>query len=287
MGKPENDDHAHGEVMRAREKYAAEWSRNAARFARDGHYRWMAGFVPGGSLVLEIGPGDGSGTSALLDRGLAVIALEENPACLDRAQALLQASARQIVRHCLAAQSVGNAGPGPWPAVPGPGGAMLVEGDLLDDDALNAFPAGFGTVVCWLAGTYAERAQSNIVRALSVSSPDQYRLAVHERVFGLARRLLPAGGIVHLVDRCVLAADDTGAPAGSPRWLAGARDAYASLAASYGFAVSTITLREYSEPQGEDGPAVELTRSKFRHDSAGARMAFISVVFVQNPVSRY
>lgn len=279
------DDGGFADVARARDKYASEWSQNAAKFARDGHYDWMSGFVCEAGVVLEIGLGDGSSTSALLARALAVVGVDENAACLERAEARLRADGRSVTRAKpgIASNELKSPGTdsGVWPVEPVAGSALLICGDLLDDTVLTAWlrqGSRFGAVVCWLMGTYAERSRHDIVRRLSVRSPDQYRLVVQDRILGLARAVLRPGGIVHFVDRCVLVSDDLDVPPGSPRWLARARDAYAALGAPWGFEVHAIAVREYAEPGNENGTAVGLTRSQLGHDPMVARTAFISVV---------
>ena len=63
--------------------YARNWSGgNAAQFEAGGGHTWMAEQVPEGSLVFELGTGDGRGTVALLRRGCTVISIDENPQCL-------------------------------------------------------------------------------------------------------------------------------------------------------------------------------------------------------------
>lgn len=70
-----------------REQYARDWSRgHAERLSADGHYSWMAAFLAGRNLLLEIGTGDGSGTLALVGNGAVVVSIEKNPYCLEMAK---------------------------------------------------------------------------------------------------------------------------------------------------------------------------------------------------------
>jgi hypothetical protein len=60
-----------------RETYAKNWSEgHATPFTTDGHFQWMADFVKGRFLVLEIGTGDGAGTLALCANGSTVVSVD-------------------------------------------------------------------------------------------------------------------------------------------------------------------------------------------------------------------
>lgn len=275
-------------LTHGRRRYAEEWSGNATTFARDGHYAWMAALLEGHDPILEIGPGNGCGTIALAARGHAVVAVEENPDCLERTHAGLVAAGFDVARErreVLDAEPEGYAVRYGKPASALPQrGALLLEGDVLNDPALESWLIGnglFGAIACWLMGTYFERTQNAGIKGLSITSPDNYRLRVHEKLFQLAGRVLRDKGIVHIVDRSLLVPDDTGAQPGSAPWLARARAAYDALARPHAFKVTALDLRQYVEPPVDAGPSIRMSRSLSGADPEVSPKAFLSVRFAR------
>lgn len=275
-------------LVRGRQRYAEEWSGNAKTFARDGHYSWMAALLDGHDPILDVGPGNGCGTVALIARGHTVVAVEENPDCLDRAHAELIAAGIDVAherRGVLGAASEGYAVEYGMPASTMPQrGALLLEGDVLNDSALESWlndHGPFGAVACWLLGTYFERTGNAGLKQLSIAGPDSYRLQVHEKLFRLAGRVLRDDGVVHLVDRSVLVPDDMGSQPGSAPWLAQARAAYEAMARPFGFQSSSLDLREYVEPPPEAGPSIRMSHSLNGADPEVSPKAFLSVRFAR------
>jgi hypothetical protein len=275
-------------LARGRRRYAEEWSGNATTFARDGHYAWMAALLEGHDPILEIGPGNGCGTVALVTCGHAVVAVDENPDCLDRTHAGLVAATFDVVRERRELLDTERGGytvryGTPASAVP-KRGALLLDGDVLNDPELESWLIAhrpFGAVACWLMGTYFERTQNTRLKELSIASPDNYRMRVHEKVFQLAGRVLRDDGIVHVVDRTLLVPDDTGARPGSAPWLARARATYDELARPHAFGVTALDLREYVEPSADAGPSIRMSRSLSGVDPEVSPKAFLSVRFAR------
>jgi methylase of polypeptide subunit release factors len=64
-------------------KYAREWNNDATYFFESGFYQWMEEQIRTQHYVLEIGCGTGASTEVLLSNSHKVIAIEENPSCLE------------------------------------------------------------------------------------------------------------------------------------------------------------------------------------------------------------
>ena len=183
--------------------YARNWSEgHATPFSADGHYQWMAEFVKGRSIVLEIGTGDGAGTLALCANGSVVVSVDKNPFCLDLAHQKIKDAgvpvnyeprgkfvANDEKSYEIVFTKVNSAIPA--------SGALLLGGDLMTDEELGKWlfaNRGFDAIVCWNIGTF----QLNTTLARSET---EYRLKVQNRVYEMAEHLLKRGGILHIVDR--------------------------------------------------------------------------------------
>lgn len=150
------------------------WEDEGAAYARRGDYDWMASLVPG-RRVLEIGCGVGFGTEALAKRGLAVLALDSLPECLD------------VTRGRAAGQEV-----------------SFLQGEVtgLSAEARAAIDAfAPDTVVCWLMGAPAEVTGAS--EADAGQAVAAYREKVHRAVAELAGTL-PGVRWLHLVDRTAI-----------------------------------------------------------------------------------
>lgn len=156
-------------------EFMAYWEAEGQAYVRRGDYDWMAGLIPG-QRVLEIGCGVGYSTAALLDRGLAVLAIDALP-------------------ECLAATGQRATGQGP----------TLLQADLADlnatqRDTITIFQPD--TVACWLMGAPAE-----ITGATPSEAGQQAVAAYREKMHRLVAELavdLPSVRYLHLVDRTAI-----------------------------------------------------------------------------------
>ena len=160
--------------------FLAYWLQEGESYAKRGDYDWMAALVPG-QRVLEIGCGVGFGTAALAQRGLAVLALDALPECLE------------MTRQRLAAQSATAASELQW---------LQTDLETLDD-AAHAQIAAFvpETVVCWLMGAPAE--QTGATGSEAGQAVAAYRERMH-RIVALLAASLPSVRALHLVDRTAI-----------------------------------------------------------------------------------
>ncbi|WNG45896.1 class I SAM-dependent methyltransferase [Archangium minus] len=196
-----------------RELYAKSWSQHdAAKFAQDAHYAWMASFTAGYDRILEIGTGDGRGTIELLRAGHSVVSIDENPACLHIAQRKIEAAGFAVAVEQRETLQQGNDGYAitykpPTSNMP-VSGALLLEGDLLNDPSLLAWLKGlprFDAVVCWLMGSHRARPFNTALEPLPAGA---YRLRVQNQVYRLADTVLRTGGILHIVDRAEISSSE-------------------------------------------------------------------------------
>jgi len=277
-------------LEQARARYVMEWgSGNAARFLEDGGYAWMAGFLDGCATVLEVGVGNGSSTLALLEAGLTVVGVDENPACLEAAGQLLAANGISVsteLRGCVDSGANQYSINYRVPASPFPDhGCLLLEGDIMEDGSLLDWVESSGRVdalVCWLMGTYQERALNSAVAAKGIRNPASYRSTVQEKICSVAAQLLPDGGIVHIVDRCLLTPGDLGTIPGSQAWLAQCEQAYSERAEGTGLRVESVDFRAYREPEHDNGPSIKLTRSLAGEDPDAFDKAFVSIKLIRS-----
>lgn len=201
------------ELDRERQRYAERWARSAEKFSADGHYDWMASFVGDFPKVLEIGCGDGSSTVALLRNSHTVVAVEENPHCIESAAARLRAEGFPVevdLRETAVSKPDDEAYdlhyvlPSKEPPTRG---ALIIQGDVQNDPMLWAWLARdpkFDAVVCWLMGAHNFR-QLNfgliVDRRQAYQSGMEYRFRVQNWVYARATDWLRTGGVLHIVDR--------------------------------------------------------------------------------------
>ena len=156
-------------------EFMAYWEAEGLAYVRRGDYDWIAALVPG-KRVLEIGCGVGFSTAALLRRGLAVLAVDSLPACLE--------ATRQRA---------------------GEGGLALLEADMavLSEEQIATIAAFEpDTVVCWLMGAPAEVTGATPSEA-GQQAVSAYREKLHRLVAELASRL-PSVRALHLIDRTAI-----------------------------------------------------------------------------------
>lgn len=150
------------------------WEAEGQSYVRRGDYGWMASLVPG-KRVLEVGCGLGFATQALAARGLAVLALDSLPDCLD------------ATRQRVEGQDV-----------------SLLQADVTVLDAaqraqIEAFAPD--AVVCWLMGAPAETTGATSHDAGQAVAA--YREKIHRAVAELAAGLAGVRAL-HLVDRTAM-----------------------------------------------------------------------------------
>lgn len=191
--------------------YAENWSKSdAAHCEASGYYRWMAKFVEGYPLVLEIGTGDGRGTLELARMGHTVVSIDENPLCLKMAFDRLKAAKINVeLEDREAVQTLEQ--PELYqieyapPCHPRPlDGVLLLTGDVMADPALLGWLLEIGpfdAIVCWLIGTHNARSDNIAVAQRHIRSSGEYRLRVQNKTYDLAHQLLRSGGVLHIVDR--------------------------------------------------------------------------------------
>lgn len=205
-------------IEKFQRQYVLEWSGSAQAFDQSGHYAWMASLLEDFVTVVEIGIGDGRSTRALAGAGHAVIALEENPFCIDAAKATLDAAGipctavlrgtRDIneARHEFFVSYARVASPRP-----APGTVLILESDVISDPLLEAWLIQTGTidaVACWLIGTHAGQQRNAPYVRDQVFSVPEYRLRVHRAAYEFAGRVLRTDGVLQIVERAHIAPGD-------------------------------------------------------------------------------
>ncbi len=197
MNLERTSDHQMFNAMR--EKYARDWSfGHAQNLSTNGHYKWMAKFLAGQKLVLEIGAGDGRGTIALVENGSAVVSIEKNPYCFELAKHnLLEAGIPLVTAPRGRVATESSSTPEVFEEtvvaeIPSEG-VLLLGGDIMFDARLHEwlkFNAPFDGIACWNIGSHRLDAESQ-----------NFRLRVQNCVYDLAHEILHSGGTLHIVDR--------------------------------------------------------------------------------------
>jgi len=202
-------------VLVARKVYDRNWQKNAAHYASQGCYEWMASllkpFAP--KRILDIGCGEGSGLLALLSilgsDDMTIISLEENSECIGTTERHLRSRGyeasiifRMHTEPIANQQHVLEAEPG---KLVERSGITLIESDiLLKDDDLFSFLLSvprFDAVTVWLIGTHFARQECENIAPLQIKTSGEYRLRVQNQVYEHADRLLHSGGVLQIVDR--------------------------------------------------------------------------------------
>jgi SAM-dependent methyltransferase len=199
-------------VKEKRREYAKEWALTSRKHEEDGDYAWMASFVEGCDLLLEVGCGSGSATLELAKRGHRVVSVEENPHCIERAASRLREAGVPVEVELRGSLSnFGNSYRDDYAQIEKPlppDGVLLVEGLLGYDDHLTRWllkTCPFDAIVCWLIGGQPAIGVNALLRErASVYYQDSrfhLRFAVQNRLYELADGLLRKDGLLHIVDR--------------------------------------------------------------------------------------
>lgn len=153
------------------------WQKEGEAYYKRGDYDWMASLVPG-RRILEIGCGTGFGTLALAKRGLAVLALDSLPECIEVSRERIKALPNTEI--------------------------VFLRAEVTDlDDAARSTIECFApdTVVCWLMGAPADTTGAGPADAGQAVAA--YREKVHRSVAELAASLTGVLAL-HLIDRTAI-----------------------------------------------------------------------------------
>lgn len=176
-------------------QYASDWALESADYARQGAYEWMASRLAGMGRVLEIGCGSGEGTTALVQQGNRVVAVE------------LNASARSLTLQRLAtAGIVGVVVSSLEAAMQRPEEVVLIESEFLGDVANHPGALALNAIACWNIGAAPGLIASwhgTPVNALPGDAFAGYRGAVQAAAYAMAARTMQQGSQVSVVDRTV------------------------------------------------------------------------------------
>ena len=142
--------------MNEKQKYASEWCNSAEYFLEHKNYANLAIQIKEYDTVLEIGCGTGHSTLALLEAGHRVIAVDQNPCCIELAKKLIEEAGYTINESAndLASNSV-----------------CFYECDITEpifkDKILNNLT--IDVVICWNIGTYwdKEKLENSIPKMLT------------------------------------------------------------------------------------------------------------------------
>jgi hypothetical protein len=262
-----------------RSQYATEWGNgNARQFAIDGHYEWMTSFLNAHARILEIGTGNGSGTTALLSSGHIVVGIDENPECLKIAKQNIETAGFDVTyeqREVIQSEQTGYkiAYATPKSSMP-KSGTLLLEGDILNDPALLEWikkNGPFDAIACWLIGAYYERTFNVAITGLGIASPGEYRFEIHNHICRIADQVLVNGGVLHIVDRSEL--PESQSVSGQHR------DYYHGLITGTSLKVVSIDYANYQEPSPSAAPAIKLASVVPGNDPNLTPKIFVSTVY--------
>jgi SAM-dependent methyltransferase len=202
-------------------EYCGSWASNAENLVCQGAYTWMADQLleVNPRRVLDFGCGTGEGIIALYRHYASqIVSLEENSQCIRVAEKALAAGGITEIEtpirlgyveysdgtHDMALdQSV------PIHATPP---VTIIHADALGDDLLLSdflrSEPPYDAVTIWLAGTFRGRRTCRYITKMGITNPELYRIAVQNRAYEIAGKVLRSGGWLQVVDRTEPIADD-------------------------------------------------------------------------------
>ncbi len=238
----------------SKQVYAKLWDVSSQSNLESGVYRWLAeqlrSLAP--NRILHIGCGTGQSLVAIhevFSCGLQVVAIDENFACLQRAETAL-------VRHGVNCRlerrfsgerltedgfdyDVGSV------RIEHAATDLLKESDVTNDPVLERAlreSGPFDAVTVWLTGTHVARHDHVTVRRAGVSSDAAHRLLVQNTAYELADRVLRSGGWLHICDR--------GQPPTTDVLVKDALDGHRDQASVTSLVVEGLEHRPYEQPDG-------------------------------------
>jgi SAM-dependent methyltransferase len=265
----------------ARREYAEAWSGNAAHYAAQGLYQRLAHILAGNrksARMIDVGCGRGDGMAALRhamsSSAICLIGLDENPACLAAAGALLQTGKPHQPAHRLRHRMRGTRAydqyyePGRLPSLTP---IALVQTDILRPDAeLDEGLAGQGTfdaVTLWFTGIHKAREHDVLVRTQNLSTDELHGIAVELATFVFAARHLRSGGLLQIVSR------------GAHSDLATIKNAFGgkmrAMADNQPFSLIDLQALPYSEP----ATGRRLAVGSLTYDARSMPKAAVSAIF--------
>jgi SAM-dependent methyltransferase len=166
--------------------------------------------------ILEIGCGTGQSTEVLLSNGHKVVAIEENPSCLE--ETYLRLRKRFNVQKIKRANYTNHGDKfgiiySEFIDPKTEYDLLLIDGNItFEDPYIMRYLAGkkFDAVICWLIGTDGYTRSHTIDEQNTESyHPTEYRFMVQNRIYDLAADWIKEDGILHFVDRGPCSSDPT------------------------------------------------------------------------------
>lgn len=265
-------------------QYASGWRLNAEFFQQQQCYEWMvdqlAEYRP--KKVLDIGCGAGHGLLALSAKlAPRIIALDENPQCLGLtrhrlAEAGFDSEIIAGLRYQCEADDTHTIQPHHG-LIRMMKNISLIHADILIDDEnlfsvlLKEMP--FDAVTLWLIGTENSRLKScRNLNGLDIKDPADYRISAHRRAYLLADQLLKKGGVLQIVDRAGVSAEEAREQGD---WL----DMHRELAVGTSLKPRQSCFRDYREPP-KAGINMVSTRSPSTRLNGSSALSMVSIISV-------
>jgi SAM-dependent methyltransferase len=239
------------ELATARSRYVTQWGISSKHFFDSGYYNWMANAVDGRNRVLEIGCGVGYSTLTLAQRGHSIVAIDENPDCLNSTKERLEEHGFSVELHLRGQvkQEPGQTYQMDYGSLPDATSAtvLLIEGDMLNDPGLREWLSRthlFDAVACWLLGTHQYRAAEHRFDEYGAADQFGFRILVQNATYELADTVLSPNGMLHVVDRGGFVNDD--------RMVEAIKQSHREQASVTSLIVEGVDYIEYLEASGHN-----------------------------------